>query len=786
MKRTSFFYFSLAAIAIGSMASCQDYDPLDENTLQKLTAQQEFQATLDEYTKNFETRYGGIDINNDWGFSVPTPGKTRGEVINKNEWISRYHLQVPGLPDVYYKKGSENPVTGQYHYLDDTYSSTYDDAKEPGGDVTDEEIQYVSTWFRTHRYPTSIPLHCSDFYIQDISSDNDRDANGYKDNSLSVFEYDETNQQWVKKITYVDATFDQLAVKTTDNSTTDANGFVHTEKFNGSRQNKLHDVETVSMDMNNPFESTLNSVTNNRTIDYFTCARTEDFQVHCSVDDKNRNNYKFDNAEEATPIWVLVHLHFIGQAPEYRIYDGYYLGFDYAAYKMQADGKKYEIHEPDGYYSNWIVKITPGVPDPTHYDYTRRIMCEDLGNTLDLDFDDVVFDATLNWQSDWYYTPDTEVDVTINLRAAGGTMPIWVGKNPNNNVNAADEIHYLLGKNPSTTPINVAYPTSAPVTASVANYHTKIKSLDFDDIDIWVYNTVKKEFIKLPKSKYLNNYEHDPDHNESDGDLWYVYNKNKDARHAPQKFAVPTSVLWMQETKQIETGYPKFGEWAHDHAKYPVGNSGAWYLADVNSGVICGEVGENPDIHMPTPGVSSNTGQPGTTSTYLNMLTWDVTPFTNNSDWGTAAVINGTQSGGNSKMFNHGEKAILMATPKGDAQFLGWKDNQDGAFLSTDAQFEITVNKHENIIAMFKGTKVTPKYHIYVSSENTSMGTVVDKSGEYEANAELVLSATPAENYEFVGWYIDGNLFNTNNPAYYYASYDNCHIVAKFKEKTND
>lgn len=55
----------------------------------------------------------------------------------------------------------------------------------------------------------------------------------------------------------------------------------------------------------------------------------------------------------------------------------------------------------DGYYSNWIIKISPATlapdptPDPVPPYKVTRVMCEDLGNSHDFDFNDVVFDVKL-------------------------------------------------------------------------------------------------------------------------------------------------------------------------------------------------------------------------------------------------------------------------------------------------------------------------------------------------------------------------------------------------------
>jgi len=760
---------AVSVIGTLSLSSCSDFDPMDDED----RAAMNLQSTLNEFTRNFEARYGTVDMDNDFGFGPVVVQSTRGEVINKNQWIDVYHLQVPGWPDTYYTKdGGETIYSNGYHDKDDNYTADINTTQEPGGDVTDEEIQYVSCWFRTHRYPTTLPVHWSDFYIQEVSSDNDRKADGTVDRDFTLFEYDQNTGAWVKKITNYDMTMDYLGVKTQD----DPNNFIHLEKFNKDRQNKLHSVDQLSMDINNPYQEnvtvngetkTLSGLTNTRLIDFYTCMSTEDFMCHNSVDNTDRNNYKFEHKEEATPIWVLVHLHFIG--PSGRIYDGYYLGFDFASFKN--NGTSIEMREPDGYYSNWIVKISPAIPIVNNNPYTRRIMCEDLGNTFDLDFDDVVFDATVNQASSPVYDASGNADVTINLLASGGTMPIWVGKNPNNNLNADFETHKLMNNN-TTTPINVG-----GVNAPVANYHATVSgtagsAFDFDDIPIWVYNTKRCEWVELPKVKCLT---HDVT---EEGGTSYIYNKNKDERYAPQKFAVPASVLWLKETHQIEQGYPHFGEWAHDHNKYPLYTSngddnttGAWYAVGVNSNHILGQAGMTPRSDAPTPGTYMDNGYPGTTSTFMSYKTWDVVPYVNNDAWGTAVVTNGT-GGPSAKTFKAGESATLVATAKNGAVFKGWKEQESGDYLSTNTTYTIeNIDRRHVIMAVFEGN---PVYTLNLTADSPLTINIVshtDKNGQTVTSelygdhdkVKLSYSGTLPTGKGFAGWYKDGVFQNAEN-----------------------
>lgn len=616
MKRTSIFYFSLAAIAAGSMASCQDYDPLDENTLQAVTVAQKFKATLKEYTDNFEKRYGKIDPNHDWGMSlfVNASQNTRAAEVRKNMWIDQFHLQVPGFPDTYYIEGVDELKSNGYHVVDNSGNNpeymnskpTGSDNKLPAGDVTDEEIQYVSWWFRTNQYPESINLHWTDFYVQGISADNDRNTDGTIINTLNHYQKNNSGE-WVigstdQNVTYsIDYFSAELLQKTVP--TSDPGAWDHINNFNRSSSNQLDGVSDLPME-GEDWKTTLGSDNKNNTsadiskrqIMLYYSSGTENFRAHYSNDNADRDwniNYTADGQEipgSGHSSWVLRHLTFTGKSG--RLYDGYYLAFDYQCYKQeqidQNDGSlvKYTLHPADGYYSNWIFKLSPATPleEPELVNLSRRIMCEDLGNTYDFDFNDVVFDATYNITASDYdnylhgYKTDSPIDVTIRLQAAGGTMPIYVGVTPGQ---ANMEAHQLLGNHRSDTPVNVDAPSGA--TSPIAIYHYKLtfpsnltsenerkQALSLNNIPIYVQNNGNIGGTYLTSSNAAWGNEYSPEENrptpQNPGDV-----------SAPRAFGVPVGVKWMKECEFIEDGYTYFSKWVNDMSTYGDDSQNPWY-----------------------------------------------------------------------------------------------------------------------------------------------------------------------------------------------------------------
>lgn len=563
----------LSAIATLSLASCESYDYMDESEIANA-------ETKLEYTNNFVARYGAIDPNHTWGFGYTNPEvsvkSTRsgempnnmwGEVkVNRNQWVDSrtdgyLNMQVPGWPNddnYYYSVNSGGTFVGGGRDYNDAIkdSDTKDYASyQPAGDVTDYEIQYVSHFFRTHKnIESNVELHLSDFFTQNISGDYDREETT---TGVSCDGGARIETIWGQGCSYG---MDQLKFKTME-STENTDTWTHLNNYNRNNTNDMTNDATASVaDLsayggNNPTSNSpyRNNYTNNREIKYVASSGTEDFAYNCSFS----TSEGFGNTYYKH--YVLVKLEWKEIMQDGQLHDrvGYYLAFDFEASK-EVNGET-KTHGPDGYYSNWIIKITPAhnIPSTTPEGYPKRIMVEDLGNTCDFDFNDVVFDVvySVNTEDASYY------DAVITLQATGATLPITVGNN-----DSRYEVHKLLGSN-TLTQINVGrgYPNH-----DVAIYRVKkaITSSDYstgnynvDNIGIWV----KGQPIMRAKGETHNH-----------GNL---SSYKEDANSAPQKFCVPSSVRWLQEKVQIEDGYSYFDDWVRECAKY----DGVWFKKFDNS-----------------------------------------------------------------------------------------------------------------------------------------------------------------------------------------------------------
>lgn len=632
--RTSFSKLSLLALPLAALTACQDYEPFSEAEVAKA-------AAVREFTNNFEQRYGKIDPNHDWGFHSLEPytseSATRANVdVNLNQWADKYEM-VPGYPFINEKyrmqQGTNKPVV---EYADESTipSSGY----IPAGDVTDYEISWVSEWFRTYCdtddefIAAKVSLNISEFFIQNVSKDHDQVSypNGENKNTISDIHenYQDRNSDYG-----MDFLVCQEAGSTADRYDIN-NGWTDINNFNSGSSNF------------NPSPVASNDSYEWREIKLVTSGGTSNFA--CKVSDIDGDDkYVYD--------WVLVHLNW-EETIDNIVYkrDGYYLAFDYSAH--MTNGFEYPR---DHYYSNWIVKITPAYYKPTPH--TTRIMCEDLGNTYDFDFNDVVFDVAYEKNS------DNSIDAVVTLQAAGGTMPIYVGTN-----SAGMEAHKLLGNKPSTTPINVSSVTSNPTTYRIKN----VSTTNPDDITIYVNNTRDNQTYQIASANRGNLAQHDGSNGYNDGDKLNVGANG--ASMAPQKFAVPSSVRWMKETEQIETAYPYFENWVQDAAFLNDGKE--WYHnanMDPNGKIWNVGAGFNGEDYS---GGGSGSGDVYAPKHQLNLVL-------DNPEMGSATFSDGTYSGQSTGSFSYGETVKVHAQPATGYKFWRWKFRNTAETLSTSADY---------------------------------------------------------------------------------------------------
>jgi hypothetical protein len=635
-------HYLSAAASIMVLAACSEYDPGFSGEAVDVTEGEIKQ--MQEYTDNFVKQYGEMDPNHTWGFGELADMEemgTRAVQVDRNNWIvavketENYQVVVTEVKTTvgtsfldqsanppqynyeyeskegYIVPGFPSAVDGMF-YVDTNGQGTdvqaHDEAwvkdqlrynqLQPGGDVTDEEIEYVSWWFRTHPDIESETPPFTEFFIQDISRDYDRVT--YPDGDwIDVTGNDPTNAQRQVPVHYVKGTeidrwenpsgvtygMDYFAVETKESDGSDF--WEHTNNYNKQKGNFIgRNAPATATDTTALTTSTTHYP--NRTLKYWTSegvsqymggesvykngeGYTTSFSYHNSDDEKTYENYQ------------LVHLKFQGPRTG-QWYDGWYIGFDYELHKEEpvnygADGIKYQTVEPDGYYSNWILKLAPGNPEfnngPEERVRTlkRRVMCEDLGTTDDFDFNDLVFDVEYTREEekvDGEWVPknsDGKWTATITLQASGGTLPIFIQNFDGTEYN----VHEYMGGttagrlyNPINVGIGVIRPAKALPTCQVT-------STNPDDIKILVYSPdaehrYANKNLELPSVKGAQKF----------GD-----------NLAPQKICVPVDVRWLREFQQIERAYPHFKEWVEsENGAAGFGNEHDWTREGIQEGYL--------------------------------------------------------------------------------------------------------------------------------------------------------------------------------------------------------
>lgn len=295
-----------------------------------------------------------------------------------------------------------------------TVWSNYGYPQKPGSLKTTtpsgkSEEQIVTEWFQTHTIADAVTLDCNDYWVLQVH---------YKN-----FNYTAQQHEWEKY---------ENGKEVWKTGTQQVNPLGHMDQIfankdaNGTSSDHIYNFNTGSGN----FMLVLNSETKYG-FGYEESWGTDNKHVY-------GNSFMAHIVDEANGI------------------DGYYVGFDYQAYKLEnvqytnnkgetvtyPNNKAWAV-EPDGVYDDRIIKIVPGKDIIIPSEYDIRVIAEDLNATAttdkvnsDWDFNDVVFDVK------FLDTPvvvnGENCNVKIRVVAAGGTYPLYVGE---------QEVHALFGQN---------------------------------------------------------------------------------------------------------------------------------------------------------------------------------------------------------------------------------------------------------------------------------------------------------------------------------------------------
>ena len=346
--------------------------------------------------------------------------------------------------------------------------------------LTDAQKEVVRKWFQTTPNPKGLKVNWSDYFVQQVYKGGDNPGS----NSPEIYDI------------LKDGVPDKDKGKVTGSNQMDwlhsGNGETkyHIERFNagdGSTTDVFEDENKKHQDK----------------IMYMKDCKTEYFGFH----DSYGQTYYSDS-------YVLIP----GDIIDDSVKGMYFVGFDY---KMQKnDNGKIEVR-PDGYYSDWIVRIAPGLNAPGT---AMRVMVEDIIDsnlasvqTSDWDFNDAVFDVRFENVNNQNYA-------VITLHAAGGTKYLTIGGQGANGV----EVHKALCVEEQGTMVNTGNGATRPVA-----------------------------IFRIPVADNVNNANDIP---------VYVGAQELTAQQgeATQKLCVPTDVKWMKERVQFINSYDQFKDYVNN------------------------------------------------------------------------------------------------------------------------------------------------------------------------------------------------------------------------------
>lgn len=331
--------------------------------------------------------------------------------------------------------------------------------------LTDAQKEVVRKWFQTHPNPQGLEVNWSDFFVEQVYKGGTKTEGSHSPEIYNTLKDGVETQNKVIGSNHMD----WLACGSDATPSSE-----HINNFNNG----------------------------NGDIMYMYDYNTTCFGFHDSYGDNHFENTYYYNSYVLIP----------GDIIDPIVAGMYFVGFDYKTAKY--DNGEIRVN-PDGYYSDWIIRVVPGLSAPNA---AKRVMVEDIIDsnlkvvkTSDWDFNDAVFDVRFEgWGNDRC--------AVITLHAAGGTKYLTIGGQGTNGV----EVHKALGVETGTM-VNTGMGTTRPVA-----------------------------IFRIPVADNVNNANDIP---------VYVGSQVLEAKQgaATQKFCVPTDTRWMQERQQLKKTYNQFG-----------------------------------------------------------------------------------------------------------------------------------------------------------------------------------------------------------------------------------
>ena len=354
--------------------------------------------------------------------------------------------------------------------------------------LTDAQKEVVRKWFQNNPNPKGLEVNWSDFFVQQVYKGGTNTEGSKSLETYDILKEDDTPTG--SKVTGSNQ-MDWLHCGNNSNVGEHINNFNNgnaSETNVGEGNNKFHKDRIMYM---------------------------KDYNTTCFGFHDSYGQTYYDNSYVLIP----------GDIIDPIVAGMYFVGFDYQMQKH--DNGELEVR-PDGYYSDWIVRIAPGLNAPGT---AKRVMVEDIIDsnlasvqTSDWDFNDAVFDV--KFETSWvngtpennYLDGHNQKFAVITLHAAGGTKYLTIGGEGDKGV----EVHKALCVEEQGTMVNTGNGATRPVA-----------------------------IFRIPVADNVNNANDIP---------VYVGAQELTAQQgeATQKLCVPTDVKWMKERVQFINSYDQF------------------------------------------------------------------------------------------------------------------------------------------------------------------------------------------------------------------------------------
>ena len=139
--------------------------------------------------------------------------------------------------------------------------------------------------------------------------------------------------------------------------------------------------------------------------------------------------------------------------------------------------------------------------------------------------------------------------------------------------------------------------------------------------------------------------------------------------------------------------------------------------------------------------------------------------------------------------FEVGTKITVVAVPDGDSEFKGWdkwESDYSKTYCSNDPVYTFVVTEDIKLIAEFDRKAIKGVILRISAAEGgqVEIKSYVGNSTTVKAGDEVTVIATPNENYDFEGWYVEGTeTLVSNERVYKFTISEDTDLCAKFGKK---